>query len=262
MNSFKPKLICSDIDGTLLNDKRVLSEKTKQILPALKIPIILASSRMPSAMTHLQSELNTDRQAMICYNGAYIIDDGEVLHNTTITTDIAAFVYSKAGMHVSLYAKDRWYVAQKDAWTIREINNTKTEPEVAIPGNVLKQEKEGFHKIMCMGDPEKIDTLIHHIKSEGINELHLYRSKSTYLEIAPSSISKASALSVLLEKTGIRQAETIAFGDNYNDIDLLKYAGRGVAVANAIEEVKAIADDITDSGKDDGVANYLAQWVD
>ncbi|MCF6182934.1 MAG: HAD-IIB family hydrolase [Lutibacter sp.] len=87
----------------------------------------------------------------------------------------------------------------------------------------------------------------------------LYRSKPTYIEISHKSVSKKTAIDVLLKKCfpEISIKNIVAFGDNYNDIEMLKAVGLGVAVANANEEVLAIADKITDSNKNDGVAKMI-----
>ena len=88
--------------------------------------------------------------------------------------------------------------------------------------------------------------------------LHAYRSKATYLEIASKDISKLSALAHLLhQKFDFDLSQVVAFGDNYNDIELLNGVGLGVAVANAKEEVKAVANQITLSNLEDAVAVTL-----
>jgi hypothetical protein len=88
-----------------------------------------------------------------------------------------------------------------------------------------------------------------------------YRSKPTYIEISHSSVSKKTAIEVLLNScyTNISMENIVAFGDNYNDIEMLKAVGLGVAVANAIEEVLQIADKITDTNKNNGVAKTLQE---
>ena len=118
----------------------------------------------------------------------------------------------------------------------------------------------GAHKVMCMGDPAKIDLLYQTLLQRLGAQLHLYRSKDTYLEIAPKPISKATGLKKILEHGyAIGLDEVVAFGDGYNDIDLLQQVGWGVAVANAFPEVKAVANEVTKHHKEDGVASTLAR---
>ena len=90
----------------------------------------------------------------------------------------------------------------------------------------------------------------------------LYRSKPTYIEISHKSISKKTGIEVLLKNCypALSMKNVVAFGDNYNDIEMLEAVGLGIAVANANKEVLAIADIITDSNKDDGVVKAIQEF--
>ncbi len=265
------KAICTDIDGTLLNANRQLSERTLRVLRQVKdkVPIILASSRMPAAMRHLQQEIGITNQPLICYNGGYVIDQQsgtKVISSTVIAYDWLAQVTNLANshdLHSSIYAEDEWYAPEADFWTAREEHNTKVKASILKSTALLKlwnKDYRGAHKIMLMGNAVKIDAVV-----AGLNKLnaplHLYRSKDTYLEIAPSQVSKAVAITHLAkQKLNIGLHEIIAFGDNFNDMDMLKAVGHGVVVANAKSEVKAVANEITDSGEADGVAKIIEKY--
>ncbi len=260
------QLICSDIDGTLLNKDRELSKKTIFEIKRLShIPFILISSRMPQAMVHLQQQLNNTHLPLIAYNGGLIIDNGTILYTTEINANVAeeiAEFCNTTNIHVSLYHNDEWYVPEMDYWAKREQHNTKVKPTVKPIIETLKTwkfEKKGAHKIMCMGDEKEIDELVKFIDKNHKNEVISYRSKSTYLEISHCKISKKTAIHRLLKTKypSIKLENILAFGDNYNDIEMLKTVGTGVAVKNAKNEVLAIANKITDTNKKDGVANYL-----
>lgn len=266
------KLICSDIDGTLLNKERVLSERTISTLRKLKdqLPLILISSRMPKAMRHLQVDLGIENQPLIAYNGGLVIDNNSdnvkpllsLVVPIQITELLLTFI-SKSTIHASLYNNDEWFVPEMDYWANREMNNTKVKPTVADLNSVCtkwKTENKGPHKIMCMGEAGEIQLLENWIAMYFSTELNAYRSKPTYLEISSKQISKLSALSFLLEhKFDIQLAEVIAFGDNYNDVEMISGVGLGVAVANAKDEVKAVANHVTLSNIEDGVAHFLEQ---
>lgn len=264
------KLICSDIDGTLLNKERELSNRTitavKNISPT---PFILISSRMPQAMLHLQEELDISHLSMIAYNGGLIIDQGKVLHSTEIAAQISSglFQFCKdTSIHMSLYHHLEWYVPAMDYWADRESNNTKVIPEIQDIELTLDQWKtknKGAHKIMCMGDANEIDTLVSFIENNYANDIIAYRSKSTYLEISHRSISKKTALEDLLKYKypELQLKNIMAFGDNYNDIDMLKNVGLGVAVQNAIQEVLEVADKTTLQNTEDGVAIFLENFI-
>jgi Cof subfamily protein (haloacid dehalogenase superfamily) len=212
---------------------------------------------MPKAMRHLQETLGIEKHPVIAYNGGLILtydqEEPQVLWSQPIDIHALQIIHQytrTSPVHVSLYTFDDWYVQELDQWALREINNTKVEPTVAnfddiIPG--WEQQGISPHKIMCMGPEADI--------------LHVYRSKSTYLELASKSISKASAIRHLLqEKWGYTPAAAVAFGDNYNDIDMLKTVGRGIAVANANDALQQVAHEITSSNLEDGVAVAIEKY--
>ncbi len=260
------QLICSDIDGTLLNINRELSEATiKQVQRLSHIPFILISSRMPKAMRHLQDVLGNTTTPIIAYNGGLILNNDTVVESTTINNSVLESIIEKCAstsIHLSLYHSDEWYVPSLDYWAKREINNTKVHPEVKSSSDVLetwKTEDKGAHKIMCMGDEHEIDFLYKTLEKEHYNDIILYRSKATYIEISHRAISKKTAIETLINHSypHITLNDVIAFGDNYNDIEMLKSVGLGIAVANANEEVLKIAKRITETNKNDGVAKAL-----
>jgi len=269
------RAVCTDIDGTLLNQNKQLSPKTistiRKISPA--IPVILASSRMPSAMTHLQHELGISRYPLICYNGGYVISYSperpvRVFESVTIPENICRSIVRLGDdndIHISLYQHDDWFAPQRDQWTEREEKITKVTARIQDPDTVLDRWRPGnagAHKIMCMGPADQIGEMHKRLNEKHGGDIHVYLSRPTYLELAPKTISKGTALRLILEKQfNIPVTEAIAFGDNYNDIDMLQIAGLGVAVDNARNEVKAIADDITLSSLNDGVAVALEKWL-
>ncbi len=260
------RIVFSDIDGTLLNPERELSALTISEIKRIKdvIPVVLISSRMPSAMMHLQEELQIKDQPLICYNGGLILVDQKPIRSTFIPIEILEALnnFNKdQKIHLSLYCNDDWFVPEMDFWANREAQNTKVNPVVKSTTKVIqdwKTENKGAHKIMCMGEETFIDEAFRFLQHSFANELHLYRSKPTYIEIAHKSISKLTAIEILLNTHfDIPIKEAVAFGDNYNDIEMLKAVGTGVAVANAKPEIKEVANVITLPGKEDGVATYI-----
>jgi Cof subfamily protein (haloacid dehalogenase superfamily) len=269
------RALCTDIDGTLLDSNRELSSRTIAAVKRLppEIPFILASSRMPSAMRHLQRQLGILHHPMICYNGGYVLlFDGSgsepvELDSVEIPASLCSVILDLVqgtDTHVSLYHRDQWYAPQADHWTAREESNTKVKATLANLPEVLahwQQNNLGAHKVMCMGHEAEIAALAAALHNHYNAELHVYKSKSTYLEIAPRQISKATALALLLqERYAIPLSEVMAFGDNYNDIDMLQAVGKGIAVGNARPEVKAVAQEITLKSVDDGVAAAIERY--
>lgn len=264
------KIAFTDIDGTLLGPDRELTPATIAAVIKIKdqIPFILVSSRMPRQMYHLQNDLQGLELPLIAYNGGYISHKKEGLFSVEIPIDILQNIVDynesdpKNKVHLSLFHADNWYVEEMDYWAKREESNTKASPEVKSNREVLELWKStnlGAHKIMCMGDQEKIQGLYNYLEETFSDQLHLYRSKDTYIEIANKEVSKLTGIKEVLNKCypDITLSEAVAFGDNYNDIEMLQGVGLGVAVANAREEVKKVADQITKHHKEDGVAISL-----
>ncbi|MCX2680488.1 HAD family hydrolase [Galbibacter sp. EGI 63066] len=264
------KIIFSDIDGTLLNSDRDISVSTIQQVDRLKekTPFILVSARMPRQMYHLQERLNILGSPLIAFNGALITQDDKVIHSTEIPMEqIETLVdynenTSEEKFHIGLFHNNEWYVETMDYWAKREMNNTKAKPEIMSNRDVVqkwKQEQKGAHKIMCMGSGETVEKAFQYLKENFNNSLHLYRSKDTYIEIANKEVSKLTGITKLLEHfyPKINLSEVVAFGDNYNDVEMVRAVGHGVAVKNARDEVKKVADAITNHHKENGVAKYL-----
>jgi Cof subfamily protein (haloacid dehalogenase superfamily) len=269
------KVVCTDIDGTLLDSRRQLSDVTIATFKSLPpdIQVVLASSRMPSAMTHLQDELGKKNSPLICYNGGYIMHfpegtSAEILNSVVIPADACERIVQltlQTKIHVSLYFEDQWYAPQWDYWSEREATITKVTPLIRPLADVLKVWRangSGGHKVMCMGPETEINMMEKQLREAFTTDIHIYRSRPTYLELAPASVSKGSALKLLLDRTSqIAMDDVIAFGDNYNDIELLRMAGRGVAVENSRQEVIAVADEVTLDSKADGVAMVLQRLM-
>jgi Cof subfamily protein (haloacid dehalogenase superfamily) len=271
------KLICCDVDGTLLNKRREIDLITKEVFSKLigKVEIVLASSRMPKALYHIQKDLSITNSPLICFNGALVLKNGEtfseeqVLFSSTIPEKTISDVLKSVqnlDLHVSLYYNNTWFSSGNDFWTAREINNTKV-----IPDKILDNNVEGFllngmkraHKIMLMGEKNNIDIIESELKLK--LRVSFCRSKETYLEITPEFINKSKGLFLLINSlkqfNQISIENIMAFGDNHNDIELLKNVKYGIAVGNATREIKDIAYSITKSNNENGVAYYLKHFL-
>ncbi|WP_224489168.1 HAD family hydrolase [Robertkochia flava] len=267
----KYRIIFTDIDGTLLDANRGISAFTEEQIKNIKgdTPFILVSSRMPRQMTYFQEQLDDIGQSMIAYNGALVLHENKVIDSTEISLEhLKSLVdFNEAqenSVHLSLYHGDEWTVEEMDFWAQREQHNTRVTPEVRSNRETLDRwstEKKGAHKVMCMGEAPLIDRIFDFMQQHFGDHLHLYRSKDTYIEIADRKVSKLTGINSLLNAMGgdISLSEAIAFGDNYNDIEMIKAVGMGVAVENAREELKAVAKHITAHHKEDGVGRFLRE---
>lgn len=265
------RLVCSDIDGTLLNKDRDLSDATVRAIRALDekgVPFVMISARMPSAMRPFLAKAGINRP-IVCFNGAYIESeikpDGRPRVLRTRTMNYEAFLnmlhlLQDYPVHVSAFYKDSWYANGMDRWTEREIHNTRVRPQIVPTNDMLYRfscEGQSAHKVLVMGEKDTIEQVYHRLASLFGDHVDIYRSKDTYLEINAKAISKEKSLAVIARYFDIQADRIVAFGDNYNDIGMLSSAGLGVAVGNAKEVVKAAADRVTDENIFDGVAKCL-----
>ena len=265
------RLVCSDIDGTLLNRDRDLSDATVRAIRALDekgVPFVMISARMPSAMRPFLAKAGINRP-IVCFNGAYIESeikpDGRPRVLRTRTMNYEAFLnmlhlLQDYPVHVSAFYKDSWYANGMDRWTEREIHNTRVRPQIVPTNDMLYRfscEGQSAHKVLVMGEKDTIEQVYHRLASLFGDHVDIYRSKDTYLEINAKAISKEKSLAVIARYFDIQADRIVAFGDNYNDIGMLSSAGLGVAVGNAKEVVKAAADRVTDENIFDGVAKCL-----
>ena len=262
-------LFCCDIDGTLLNSHRTLSQRTITAIGAVREAghtVVLCSSRMPASMAALDRLAGGTGVPLIAYNGGLVLrHDGRVATNEHITAADARVAYdtcARLGLHGSFFAGEAWYAWSHDRWTQREINHTAVEPcaesahDYAARG---RMEVEPPHKIMGMGDAHLVDELERVLgQREG---LVTYRSKATYLEVASAACSKGAGVRSIAADLGIDLAETVFYGDNDNDLSAFAVVGTAVAVANAKPQVLAAASEVTGAHHADGVAAHLEGWL-
>lgn len=262
------KILCSDLDGTLLSTKSDVSEFTISEISRIRetMRIILVSARMPQSMTYLQERLGIKEQPIICYNGALVLDKATEIFSNTIDFETVESVFDlaeKEAVKLGLYYNREWYVEEISERVQKEIRYTLAEPIFRPTSTTLsdwKKRNVSAHKIMLMGTKTSADIVFPILVDQFSEKIHIYRSNDTLIELAPKSVSKLSAIQLLLSSDE-SLADVISFGDNYNDIEMLQHSGLGVAVKNAREEVKAIANQVTLKNTEDGVAHFIKQHL-
>lgn len=262
------KILCSDLDGTLLSTKSDVSDFTISEISRIKeeLKVILVSARMPQSMTYLQKRLCIEKQPIICYNGGLVLDGENEIFSETINFNTMKKVFeisAALGIRLGLYYNREWYVETTSERVEKEINNTRTNPIFRPTIETLSDWETrnlSAHKIMLMGTKSSADAIFPLLQEGHSDEINIYRSNDTLIELAPKSVSKLSAIQLLLSASE-SMTDVISFGDNYNDTEMLTHSGLGIAVGNAREEVKAIANHITLKNTEDGVAHFIREHL-
>lgn len=257
------KLIFSDIDGTLINDHFKVSFRTQAAIKACVqqgIPFIPVSARMPEAIKPVISDF-LPQTPMISYNGALIQDaSGQALvsYPMTIATALAVCTDVENNSQTvvwNVYSGDKWLSQDRDNhWIQREeaiVGVTSKEANLASLGDLSE-----IHKILLMGQEEEIDQL-ESLLRERYPDLSIAKSLPTYLEIMAKGIQKGKAVAFLAQHYQVDLSETMAFGDNFNDLDMLKVVGHPYVMANAPEAVKKSIGHVTSDHNHDGIAEIL-----
>lgn len=274
------KAIILDIDGTLVNSHKKISDRTKKVLLDAQnkgIKLILASGRPIRGMLDVIHELEMDKHhgLVVAYNGASVMDceSKEIVFNKAMTPLEAQSVLN----HVKNFEVIPM-VAKDDTMYVNNVYNGmlnyKNNPINIIEyesrgGNYLLCEKSDLaefvdfplNKILLAGDPEYLKQNHMKISEPFIGKLSSMFTAAFYYEFTAQGIDKANALNEVLVPMGIKPEDTISFGDGQNDLSIINFAGIGVAMGNAVDELKKAADEITLSNDEDGIALVLERYL-
>ena len=263
MNRYK--IIFSDIDGTLLDSKQNIPLKTRDHLFKLSnkgVPFILVSGRMPPSVVNIQHKIGLNAP-YISYGGALVRDaNGKTIWDKRMKLKTAVDLHNRIADFSNkvisyTFSADHWITDVDDgtAALYLEKETTALKPLVGKPQDVLGKD-DPVHKLLCTGDEKLMDELQTVLRAE-FPDCSIFKSLPRYLEIMSAESSKSAAAGFLCDYLDIKQSESIAFGDNFNDVDLLEFAGLGVAMDNAPVPVKQAADLVAPSNNEEGLRFIL-----
>ncbi|MFD0671502.1 Cof-type HAD-IIB family hydrolase [Cohnella sp. GCM10027633] len=261
------RLIAMDLDDTLLTDELTVSEPTRQALAeaiAQGAHVTIATGRMFDSAQRIARQVGLN-VPIITYQGSLIKNllDEEVLYERSVPVDVAVRLYDYCksnGLHLQSYIDDKLYAPEENEKLLAYCAQSK------IPYTIESDfkrivESEGQTKLLIIDEPAKLDALLPELRELFAGEVHLTKSKPNYLEFMHPEGTKGHALRFLAAHYGIPIEETIAMGDAMNDHEMVESAGLGVAMANAVPALKAIADYVTLSNNEDGVKHVLDKFV-
>lgn len=268
------KLVLSDIDGTILDDQQNIDSNLKETIYELdqySIPFILASARSPKGMYRLAHKLDIKNSPLACYNGALVLKNADpreyqpILSHELDNDEIKKMFYVIStkfpNVAINLYSGKDWFVKRADKWIKIEANIVRNEPKIQNLNDLIADKNFPVHKLLLISESKEIQQLLKYYQGMDFKTSSFYLSKPNYLEVTNKAASKESALRGLVNYYQIDLKDTMTIGDNFNDVPMLKLAGKGVAMANAPQKVKEIADVQTISNNDDGVSCALKKYV-
>jgi Cof subfamily protein (haloacid dehalogenase superfamily) len=226
--------------------------------------VIVVTGRMFRAVRPYLEEAKLD-DPVICYQGAVVADpvSGEWLRHIPIPRDVALEAIDavvSAGFHLNCYVEDKLYVANvtPEARAYADFQGL----EIHAVGPLDEWLRADPTKLVAVGDPAALDELEDVLKPRFAGRLFVSKSLPHFLEFAHPDVSKGSGLQFVADRLGFGPAQTVACGDGENDRELLDWAGFGVAVANAHDEILARADLVVPDVEHEGVALLLDAYLD
>lgn len=246
--SFHPDLVACDLDGTLLSPDLQFPPGLREALDALRSSgsvVVVCTGRMFRSARRMAARLGLQQGLIVCYQGAMVADleSGEPLLHERIDGELAAEVVRHVrdlGRHLNAYVDDELFVEEMDDWARRYADYAEVAIERTEDLEALVRARHPT-KFVVLSDAEDVDALLPRLQEHWRGRLYVVRSQPTYIEIAAPGVSKSRALKWVCERLGARRERTVACGDGHNDIDMLRWAGLGVAVAEAAHEVREAA---------------------
>jgi Cof subfamily protein (haloacid dehalogenase superfamily) len=287
------KLLALDLDGTTLNPDLSIHPAVSAAITAAQdrgVHVTLATGRMYGATLPYAKRLHV-HGPLICYQGGLVrdTDTGEVYHHVTVPGALAAEAIElllAADLFVIAYIDERLWVAQRRPELDMYLGWHPERPEVVIDPNLpstiasasiarLLLQTESAHdpdlaetvvasqptKLLFVAEPELVARELMRLTAHFAGRLSVFRSHALFGELTPLGINKGTALETLAGRLGIPREQVIAIGDHENDLEMIRWAGLGLAMGNAIPEVQAVADAVIPPVDEAGVAWAIERYI-
>jgi len=244
----------------------VLRPRTRAALEAATaagIRVIVVTGRMFRSVRPYLDEAGLE-EPVVCYQGAVVAEPatGRFLRHEPIPLELARETIEAVvaeGYHLNCYVDDELYVAEvtPEARAYADFQHLPIHAVGDLRGWLSKPPT----KLVSVGDPHALDGLEARLKRRFDGRLYISKSLPYFLEFASPEVSKGTGLAFVAEHLGFAAEETVAFGDGENDVELLEWAGFGVAVANAHRRVLDVADWVCPSAQEEGVAQAIETYL-
>ncbi|MEO1237519.1 MAG: Cof-type HAD-IIB family hydrolase [Planctomycetota bacterium] len=267
LRAHRVDLVAIDLDGTLLTSDKRLSVKAIEAVTEVRrrgIKVVLASARPPRTVREIYDHLKLNTH-QINYNGALVQhpDHAQPLMHQPLSPDLAYAICTVARKTdnrciIALEILDKWYTDKHDP-TLETETSKKFKPDYVGP--LLEPLKQPITKLLVMAPPDRMAIIRKVLVERYKSAATLVVAEDHLTQISHYEADKGRALVRLCEKYGVDPAHTMAIGDGPNDVGMIRTAGVGVAMGNAFDEVKAVADVVAPTNDRDGVAHTLWKYV-
>jgi HAD superfamily hydrolase (TIGR01484 family) len=274
---WRPRLVALDIDGTLLRWIEGAGASQEEVTPAVHqavqraldagAHIVLASGRAPHNMTEVADMLDlhdpdhpdrAERLWIVAANGAVVFryPPMEVVYEETFDAGPAVRAVLEAHPTALVAVEERGLGYRVTApFPEGELGGTTT-----VVDSVDELVKEPVSRVIIRDPDAEVDDFVRLVERLGLTGTDYAIGWTAWLDLAPVGVSKASGLQYVAEQLGVDAEDVLAIGDGRNDLEMLAWAGRGVAMGQAVEEVKQGADDVTGTVNEDGAAQEIEAW--
>lgn len=260
------RLVAIDVDDTLLTDDLTVTEGTRRAMAdAIErgVTITLATGRMFASAAQVAKQIGLN-VPIITYQGSLVKTpfDGRVLYERSVPADAAHEINrycERHGLHLQLYIDDVLYT-KEDNDKVRGYSRLSNIPYVVEP-DFDKLLQQPSTKMLIIDDPEELDRIAAQLGPVVGDKVHMTKSKPHFLEFLHKEGTKGDALRFMAGHVGCGMDQVIAIGDSWNDSEMIRAAGLGVAMDNAVPALKEIADYVTRSNNDEGVRHVIEKFV-
>lgn len=260
------RMLTIDVDDTLMNNDLEVTPETKRALTAAAgqgIIVTLATGRMYYSAKNVAEQLNIN-VPLITYQGSLVKNsrDGKVLYERWVPENIARHVFEYAetnGYHIQAYCDDMLFAKQENDKVKAYANISKVPYHIEPNFNRLLEKR--LTKVLLFEEPDTLERIREELEPEIGGQVHMTKSKPYFLEFLHTKGTKGHAVKFLADHFGIDLSEVIAIGDSWNDHEMIEVAGLGVAMGNAVEALKDIADYVTLRNDEDGVRHVVEKFI-
>ena len=269
MKTREKKVLALDLDGTLFNSEKMISLRTKKVLIQMQKEghvLVLASGRPTPGVLPLVNELEMADYGgyVLTFNGGQIVDcrTGRVIYQKTLPPEIIPELFEMADkLDIALMSYDEKGVVANHPDKYIEFEASINKLSLQYRDDIVEYLDFPLKKCLGAANPEYAPKVEQAYKYSFGDKVNVFRSEPFFIEITPPEVDKAMSLDRFCHITGNRIENLIACGDGFNDVSMIRFAGMGVAMGNAQDDVKAVADYITDTNDEDGVAKVVEEFI-